>query len=396
MFKHQHPKTINVVVKYFFPVNAGIEKSVLSTSVKLKKMGWKVVVHTTTDTLTEKNVLQLNEEANGLEIKRSKTNMFGFHPKFKWNETDVISIHNFNIFPHVYIFAKTLFLKLTHQKTFALELTPHGGLNPKWILFPQPSRFIKKLYHETLGVWLINAAVDKVRAVSQWEANEIISIGVDPKKVVVIANGIEDIAFDDVAARVNDSEKEKVAELGDFIVGLCRIDPVKNLETVIRALPRINSSVKFVILGPVGEMEYYEELKELAEKLLVSDRVIFYGEVSGYEKYYILSQAKAMVHMSICESYCIAVREGMSQGLPCVVADNSALRDFVKEGVNGYKLDTFDWENLSRRVNYILDPAHADDLKVMKQYNKEQSLKTTWEAIASQLNTLYQQLTKIN
>ncbi|CAN5308561.1 hypothetical protein BH10PAT2_BH10PAT2_2260 [soil metagenome] len=396
MLKEKHLSTINVVVKYFYPINAGIEKSVLSTSLKLKKMGWKVVVHTSTDTLTEKNVLQKVESMGGIDIKRSQVHAFGFHPRFDWSKSDVISLHNFNIFPHFYMFVKTAFLKIIGKKQFILELTPHGGLNPKWHLFSQPSRFIKKLYHTTLGVWLINLSVDKVRAVSEWEAGEIRSIGVKPEKVVVIANGIEDIAFDDVAPHVNQSEKEKVAKLGDFIVALCRIDPVKNLETVIRALPQINSSVKFVILGPVGEMEYYESLKELAEKLLVSDRVIFYGEVSGYEKYYILSQAKAMVHMSVCESYCIAVREGMSQGLICVVADNSALKDFVQDGINGYKLDTMDWENLAKKINFILNPINKDDLKAIKRYNKVQSLENTWGSIASKLDSLYQQLTKAN
>jgi glycosyltransferase involved in cell wall biosynthesis len=287
-----------------------------------------------------------------------------------------------------------LFLKAIHQKKYGLELTPHGGLTPEWPLFSQPTRFVKKWYHTTLGVWLINASVDKVRAVSEWEAMEIRKIGVTPEKVVVIANGIEDIAFQDSTDHISPETVEKVGELGDFIVTLSRIDPVKNIETIIRALPLINTSVKLVVLGPVGEMNYYQMLKNLAEKLLVSDRVIFYGEVTGFEKYYILSKAQAMVHMSICESYCIAVREGMSQGLICVVADNSALKEFVENDVNGYKVGTLDWEELARRMNLLLTPTAEGDFDRIKRYNKQQSLKTTWDAIGTQLSELYQQLIK--
>lgn len=395
MNKSKRKPTINIIVKYFFPINAGIEKSIYSTSVKLKEKGWDVIVHTSTDTLTEKNILQSTESAEGIQINRYKVGPLGFFSKFHWRQTDVISVHNFNIVPHIYIFVKTLFLKYVGQKHYILELTPHGGLTPEWQLFSQPTRFIKKLYHTTLGIWLINSAVDKVRAVSDWEAKEIIKMGVKEKKVVVIANGIEDIAFQKSEDQISQETKDKVAQLGDFIVTLCRIDPVKNIETLIRALPLINSSVKLVVLGPVGDMDYYQSLKNLVEKLLVSDRVIFYGEVTGFEKYYILSQAKAMVHMSICESYCIAVREGMSQGLVCIVSDNSALSEFVKNDVNGYKVGTLDWEELGRRINILLSPTAEGDFERIKRYNKRQSLETTWDAIATQLNDLYQPFTKV-
>src|SRR5436305_1512737 len=63
-------KQLHVIVKYFYPVTAGIETNTLETYSVLAEKGWNVTVHTSTDTPVEKN--HVNENlitviTNGIE-----------------------------------------------------------------------------------------------------------------------------------------------------------------------------------------------------------------------------------------------------------------------------------------------------------------------------------------
>ncbi len=57
-----------------------------------------------------------------------------------------------------------------------------------------------------------------------------------------------------------------------------------------------------------------------------------------------------MVHMAIWESFCNVVHEGMSQGLVCIVADNTALPYLIKNGVHGWCVPTRDEKHYLKRL----------------------------------------------
>jgi glycosyltransferase involved in cell wall biosynthesis len=387
--RKRRTKRIDVVEKYFYPVTAGIEVNMLETYSVLVEKGWKVVIHTSRDSLTEKNVFPSHDVVRGIEVRRYPFRWYGFFPKLDWSGRGVVALHNFNVVPHFYIMVYSLLRKFLGLKRYGLALTPHGGFNPEWSVFPRWQAILKGAYHYTVGTLLINWSVDRVRAVSDWEKEEMIGKGVRKDKVVVISNGIEDDAYLDIERFASKEAKRKVKELGKYIIQIGRIYPIKNYETTIKALPYISGDVKYVIVGPIADKRYFERLKKLTRRLGVEDRVVFFGVLRGVDKFYLIKNAKLMVHMALWESFCNVVHEGLSQGLVCIVANNTALPYLIKDGVNGYCLSTRDEDALAKKVNCVLDNENPEELKRIRNKGVVFAREHSWRKVAEGMGELY-------
>jgi glycosyltransferase involved in cell wall biosynthesis len=384
-------KVVQVIEKYFIPVTAGIEVNMHETYKVLAREGWDVTFHTSKDTLTEKNVLPDNEVISNMSVRRYKFGQFGYFPTLDWDRSDYVCLHNFNIFPHFLIMGYSLLRKLLGKKHYKLILTPHGGFTPEWAVFPPSTRIIKYIYHFTLGTLLINLIVDGVRAVSEWERVQIVSKGVSKNKVIVIANGLEDEAFSDVDTLASSSIKGTVASLGRYILQIGRVYPIKNYETTLKALVNVPTDVKYVIAGPIelnAHGKYMDKLKQMIKDLGLSDRVVFLGVVKGVDKYYLIKHAEMMVHMALWESFCNVVHEGLSQGLVCIVANNTALPYLIKNGENGYLINTFDSKSLADRINFVLNDTSGEVVKIQES-NKKLWLKHSWVEVAHNMKDYY-------
>jgi len=382
-------KQLHIIVKYFYPVAAGIETNIMETFSHLTHE-WDITVHTSKDTLTEKNTLPEKENYRGFTIKRYRYSLFGYFPHIAWEKADVIAMHNFNIVPHLYLLVYTLFLKLIRKKTYTFVLTPHGGFTPEWRIFSKISALLKKTYHYTIGTLLINLSVDKLRAVSEWEKDQIISKGVKKNLVMVIPNGVEDEAYKNIDALAGKQIKQQVASYGKYILQIGRIYKIKNYETTIRALAKIKDDVKYVIAGPVQDnTNYLNTLKDLINSLGLQNRVVFLGVVRGIDKYYLIKHAQMMVHMALWESFCNVVHEGLSQGLVCIVANNTALPYLIKDGVHGYCIDTMDDKALSEKIQFVLKNKKNKIIKDMEERNKKYGLEYSWKKVSIEVHSYY-------
>lgn len=383
-------KRIDVIVKYFHPVAAGIETNILNTYSILTDLGWEVWIHTSKNTHTEKNILPEYEEIRGLKVRRYTYHWYGFINKTNWSESSLLCLHNFNIFPHSYILLVSAVRKFFGNKSLRIILTPHGGYTPEWKVFGLGSRIIKKFYHLTIGKFLINISVDKIRAVSVWEKEQMIKQGIRKDIIRVISNGLEDEAFMDVEKLASKKIKALVPSLGKYIIQVGRIYPIKNYETVLRALPHIIENVKYVIVGANSEdPKYFTSLKNLIKSLNLQHRVIFTGVVWGIDKFYLINKSQMMVHMAKWESFCNAVHEGMSQGRVCIVADSTALPYLIKNGKNGYLVGTIDHLSLAEKINYVLKNIYSNKIKAIQNTNKKESMNHTWKRVANDMNNLF-------
>ncbi len=396
MRSHKKHKQIHIISKYFYPVAAGIETNIMETYAVLAESGWNITIHTSADTLTEKNCLPKKEVIRNITVKRYKFTWNGYFPKINWDKADIVALHNFNVVPHLYVMLYSMYLKFIGRKKFALVLTPHGGFNPEWRIFSKFVARIKRFYHFTVGTFMINASVDGVRAVSEWERNEIVSKRVLSNKVVVISNGIEDEAYMNVELLSSPEIKAKVREWGTYIIQVGRVYPIKNYETTIRALALLPAHINYVIVGPVGDEDYKTKLINLTKELQLENRVFFAGVIRGVDKYFVIKKAQMMVHMAMWESFCNVVHEGLSQALPCIVANNTALPLLVKDGVNGYCVETNDYLTVASKIKYILEHRDTEEIREMMEKNRAFGLQMSWRMVAEKMDQLYHSLTLKN
>ncbi len=384
-------RKIDVVVKYFYPLWAGIEVNVANVYGFMVKEGWDVDLHTTTDMPDAPNSLAKEAIFRGIKVHRYEWNWWGYLPRIDWGNSDALALHNFDIFPHSWILTYILVRRLLGLKTPKVFLTPHGGFTiaTGWHTYPFWQRVIKKTYQNTIGLFLINNVVDGFRSVSAWEAEEAIKSGLKPEIVKVITNGLEDEAYLNIEKLASPKIKKIVKELGTYVLQIGRIHPIKNQATVIKAMVHTPKEVKFAMVGPVTNFEYEKELKDLINKLGLSSRVKFLGIVSGIDKYYVLKHCLSYTHMSTWESYCNTVHESMSQGCIPIVSKDTALEELVKDKVSGFVVPVFDDLGIAEKITYILKNTNSKVLRTIKKNALAYTKGHSWRAISQKVSDMY-------
>jgi glycosyltransferase involved in cell wall biosynthesis len=79
----------------------------------------------------------------------------------------------------------------------------------------------------------------------------------------------------------------------------------------------------------------------------------------------------------------------MSQGLICIVANNTALPLLIKDRINGFCVETMDHEEVASKINYVLDNQDSQDVLQMKEVNKKIGSEMSWRKVAAKMNDFY-------
>jgi polysaccharide biosynthesis protein PelF len=152
-------------------------------------------------------------------------------------------------------------------------------------------------------------AADIVSPVTEANATWERGLGVDPRKIRVIQNGI------DAPASYSDPPGNlKVISVG-------RIDPLKDVQTMLRVAVEVGRRVpeaQFEYWGPPtkGQEAYARACEELARQLGVDDRFHFMGRTS--DPHGVVRDADVVLMTSISEALPMSILEAMAQARPVV------------------------------------------------------------------------------
>jgi glycosyltransferase involved in cell wall biosynthesis len=186
-----------------------------------------------------------------------------------------------------------------------------------------------------LLVWFWASRSRRVFCISEATASLFRSRG-RADRTEVVYNPVDLAAFAG-AERDEVTRAELGASPGSLLVGtVARLHPRKDLETFIRTAALIcqrSSQVRFVVVGSAAgpeERAYAEELRELALRLAVADRVHWAGarrDIPG-----IMKALDVFVLTSRHEGFGRVVAEAMASGCPVVVSDEGALPELIDGG----------------------------------------------------------------
>jgi glycosyltransferase involved in cell wall biosynthesis len=164
--------------------------------------------------------------------------------------------------------------------------------------------------------WAMGRA-DLIIAVSQESAAAIAELVADPGKVVAIPNPTITARFrESLAARAEHRWFDEADAGGDrVILGVGRLSPQKDFETLVRAVRIVNRSMpaKLILLG---EGKRRDQIQELVEQLGLADRVQLMGHVEGVGAW--LARADLLVSSSLWEGSPGAIIEAFEAGTPVV------------------------------------------------------------------------------
>lgn len=114
-----------------------------------------------------------------------------------------------------------------------------------------------------------------------------------------------------------------------------RLGKEKNPECLLHAFSIVHESVDSVLVF-VGDGPLIEELKELAEELNVSSRVVFAGKVSPEVMPHFYASADLFMFASLTDTQGLVIAEAKAAGLPCIAVGALGVNDMVEDGVDGF------------------------------------------------------------
>ncbi len=170
------------------------------------------------------------------------------------------------------------------------------------------------------------------QAVSRDTAEELARMGLDPRRIRIVHNGI-------------DCELYRPPQAGEspplqwpYFLYMGRVKRYKRLEMIIKAYARARSlglddRIRLVFAGAGDD---YPRLRRVAEVFGLTERVSFLGRVSQPEKVRLLGHALAVLNSSPKEGWGITNIEAQACGAPVVASRSPGLRESVRDGVTGF------------------------------------------------------------
>jgi len=172
-----------------------------------------------------------------------------------------------------------------------------------------------------------------------------------------------------------DIEKFTPKDKNDFesinLLYVGRISRLKQIELTIETVAELqqkqNKKVVLKIIGPISDVDYYNELRGLVKELNIYNNIIFVGAIKQNELIPYYQKSDLLLLPSAHESFGMVMIEAMACGTPVAALRNSGGPDeIVTNKVTGI---------LSEKENYVLDVLnHFDSIENQKSLSRESRL----------------------
>jgi UDP-glucose:(heptosyl)LPS alpha-1,3-glucosyltransferase len=173
---------------------------------------------------------------------------------------------------------------------------------------------------------------------------------VPPSRIRVISNGIDLSRFGRCAESGSAIRREfGIPQDAKLLLFVGHEFQRKGLAHVIGALPRLGSNTHLLVVGSDNPAPY----RKLAPE--AQDRVIFTGARSDLPALY--SAADAFVLPTAYETFSLVCMEAMACGVPVFATAAGGIEDYLKDGVNGFRI-RMDAEDIATKLAAVFaDPA---------------------------------------
>jgi len=138
------------------------------------------------------------------------------------------------------------------------------------------------------------------------------------------------------------------------LIYIARIAKIKNLLFVLEALENIKGSVKFTIIGPVEDEQYFNSCKKYAETLPANINIEFKGPLSPNEIDKQLSQNHLYVLATNGENFGHSIFEALKNHRPILISDRTPWRN-LHENSAGWDLSLNHPEKFSHALQTALN-----------------------------------------
>lgn len=216
---------------------------------------------------------------------------------------------------------------------------------------------------------------DGIITVSNFSKRQVLSLGVDPRLVHVVYNGVDLEFYDSIEVR------EKYSKV--TVTCVSRLSRKKRFDWLLKALYflRKDLDAELMIVG-TGPDE--RRLRGLTSSYGLTEHVRFMGRVSDEEKARILKRSHCFWFASRQEGFGLAPLEAMVCGLPVVVSDIPTMREVIgKAGIYARSPEEF----ASKTRELLSDPKLYEEFSLKARREAEAY---PWEKTVSRIERVYE------
>ncbi len=203
--------------------------------------------------------------------------------------------------------------------------------------------FLMRMIHSV--VMLNYTFADQVSPVCEYNTRWEKEFGVPQENIKVIYNGVDKELFS--------PQRTFHKNRYPTVVAVARIDPVKDIMTMIRSAVFVKEKipeVRFVLYGSVSVPVYYEECRKLVKELQLEETFIFAGHTDDVPTAYRSGDVIAL--SSISEAFPYSVVEAMMVGKAIVATDVGGIKEAL--GDTGFLTNPGEPRQLAEAITVLL------------------------------------------
>lgn len=363
----------------------GAESSTALWIKELLKRGYKITVFTTV-----KKVKTLDKHENlkvvnfkGIGLKQ----FFGLKKRaniyLPLNLLDTLKILRIiKTVDIVYVSIPTILSFITMQiaKILNKPVVTHHHIHAEVIYhnfnFPFGLEKFKIFYYKVL-INFYNSS-DMLISPSKHELNILKKLGLKTASTI-ISNGIDIDKFQHANSKIF-LNKYKINRSSKKILFVGRLNRDKNVELLIKASKAIINNYENLTFIIIGEGIERKKLERLVKELNLSKYFLFTGFVPSSILLSAYGAADIFVLPSFSETQGIVLLEASASGKPLIGGDNSAVKEIVINGYNGYTFKTNNYQDLANKIikilhnKILLKTFSANSIKLAKNHDINKSM----------------------
>ena len=278
----------------------------------------------------------------------------------KFTDTDIIHSHGS-------ILSGTLSYLLSKKLKVPFIITEHQG----------PFSMTSDSYWKLLWTSFIMQKADAVLTVSDHLKQEILNSGIRPKKIIVTYNPVDTDLF---IQKTN-------TEITHNILFVGRLDNFKGGLRCVKAFEKITEKHPKYTFTIVGDGEDYAPIKNYIEGKAFKEKIVLKGSLSKAKIAKEMQRADFFVFPSRHESFGLVIAEAISCGLPVIVGNQTASKEYVSKDC-GLLVPPDDVDAMATAMEQLISTFTAYNANAM---HKQMVADFGFEAFGKKLKFIYEE-----